>query len=163
MPPMTAGWTDFLVAVARAAGALLGLIFVSLSINLARIIALPGVTGRAAQALIVLGAVLLGALAALIPSQTSLAFGGELLVVTGLAWAVPMALMGHAIRHKHHGGSSLVVRVVMHQAVTIPGLVARVLLMLGTGRPLVWFAADVLLSFGVGLVSAWVLLVEILR
>ena len=50
------GWSNFLVAVAGAAGALAGRVFVSLSINLARILALPGVTGRAAETLILLAA-----------------------------------------------------------------------------------------------------------
>jgi hypothetical protein len=43
------GWPEFLVAAAGAVGALAGLLFVSLSINVARIIETPAVSGRAAE------------------------------------------------------------------------------------------------------------------
>jgi len=50
----SAGWTDFLVAAAGATGALVGLVFVGLSINLTRILALPGVSGRAAETVLLI-------------------------------------------------------------------------------------------------------------
>jgi hypothetical protein len=49
-----ASWTDFLVAAAGATAALVGLVFVGLSINLKRILALPGVSGRAAETVLLL-------------------------------------------------------------------------------------------------------------
>jgi hypothetical protein len=161
---ITDGWSNFLVAVAGAAGALAGLVFVSLSINLARILALPGVTGRAAETLILLGGVLLGSLLALIPGLSGLALGVSLFVVTGLAWGLPTYLQSKTLWHRQPARPRyLAVRIGAQQLATVPGLLASVLFMVGTGAPLRWFAFGVLMSFAVGLVNAWVLLVEIVR
>ena len=51
-------WKDFYVAVSGAAAAFAGLLFVGLSINLTRIISLPGISDRAGETLIFLGGVL---------------------------------------------------------------------------------------------------------
>jgi modulator of FtsH protease len=53
-------WHDFLLALAGAAGVLTGLVFVGVSINLEKIMSQPGfgLSGRAAEALILLVAVL---------------------------------------------------------------------------------------------------------
>src|ERR1700733_1411644 len=73
-------WKDFYVAVSGAAAAFAGLLFVGLSINLTRIISLPGISDRAGETLIFLGAVLVAALLGLVP-QASAAFGIELLCI----------------------------------------------------------------------------------
>lgn len=57
-----AAWKDFFVAVSGVAAAFAGLLFVGISINLARIIAVPGISGRAGETLIFLGAVLVSSL-----------------------------------------------------------------------------------------------------
>jgi hypothetical protein len=62
-----AGWKDFLVAAAGAAGALGVLVFVALSINLKEILSMPSVPGRAGETVILLAAALIAALVALIP------------------------------------------------------------------------------------------------
>jgi hypothetical protein len=73
------GWSDFFVAAAGAAGALVGLSFVAISINLARIIELPGVAGRAAETIVLLSGTLAGSLVALMPHLTSRQLGEALL------------------------------------------------------------------------------------
>ena len=45
-------WTDLYVAAAGASAALAGLVFVAVSINIERILALPGVPNRALQTLL---------------------------------------------------------------------------------------------------------------
>jgi hypothetical protein len=51
-------WGDFFVAQAGAAVALAGLVFVGVSINLDKIIAIPSLPGRALEAMVLLVAVL---------------------------------------------------------------------------------------------------------
>ena len=47
-----AGWTGFLAAAAGVAATLTGLLFVAVSINLARILEFPGLPERAAETIV---------------------------------------------------------------------------------------------------------------
>ena len=75
-----------------------------------------------------------------------------------------MVIQTRAVRaHAYRSPWPIVLRVVLHQAATLPGIVAGAslcgLLPGGVG----WFAVGVLASILVAMVNAWVLLVEILR
>src|SRR3954452_21156184 len=61
--------------------ALAGLVFVALSINLRDILGAPGLTGRAAEAIILMVQPVIAALLVLIPNQGMRALGIELLVL----------------------------------------------------------------------------------
>src|SRR5918997_3619186 len=74
-------WTDFFVAGAGASAALAGLVFVAVSINIDRILRLPGVPDRALATVLLLLGVVLVSMVALIPGQSRTALGAELLVV----------------------------------------------------------------------------------
>src|SRR6185437_11799985 len=65
--PIVSGWSDFFVAAAGAAAALAGLVFVSISINLSRIIEARGVSGRAAETMVLLSGALASSLITLFP------------------------------------------------------------------------------------------------
>ncbi len=52
MPLLTPDWSDFFIAELGALAALTGFVVVAISINLGRILAYPGLPGRAAEALI---------------------------------------------------------------------------------------------------------------
>jgi hypothetical protein len=84
-----AGWSDFFVASAGATAALAGLVFVALSINLGKILALGGVTERAGETILLLASGLIGSLAALIPHETPSQLGLWLLLLWGPTWMVP--------------------------------------------------------------------------
>ena len=86
---VVAGWTDFFVAAAAAVGALAGLVFVALSINLARIIELPGISGRAAETVTLLSAALIASLVVLVPDLSVRRLGVLLLIIWIPAWMVP--------------------------------------------------------------------------
>src|ERR1700677_5043369 len=94
------GWPDFLVATAGATGALAGLVFVAISINLARIIELPGVSGRAAETIVLLSGTLAGSLVALMPHLTSRQLGEALLTTSTLTWIIPVIIQIRSVLTK---------------------------------------------------------------
>ncbi len=159
---MTAGWANFLEAAAGAASALAGLVFVALSINLARIIELPGVAGRAGETLVLLGGALIGVLVVLIPSLGARSLGALLLFVALAVWGLPLSVQLRALaQRRYHRLGFTLGRMALHQAATLPFFAAA--LTLPAPGALTWFAAGVVLCLAVGLINAWVLLVEILR
>jgi Mg/Co/Ni transporter MgtE len=81
-------WHEFFLAQAGAAGVLTGLVFVGASINLEKIVSQPdlGLPGGAAEALILLVAVLTGSCLLLVPGQGTTIVGVEVLAVGLAAW-----------------------------------------------------------------------------
>ena len=65
---------------------------------------------------------------------------------------------GHFLRYIH-----VIVRAALHQASTLPMLVASVLLMHDHADARYWLADGILLTLVAGMISAWVLMVEIVR
>jgi hypothetical protein len=157
-----AGWNDFLVATSGTAGALAGLVFVALSINLGRILQLPGISGRAAETIVLLAAALIGALLALVPGQSATRLGLLLLLLWLAAWGLPTVAQIRELLRRHYLRYN-VLRFVLYQAATVPLLLAGLSLRGYLAGGLAWFALAVVLSIIVALLNAWVLLVEILR
>ena len=84
-------WDTFAVVVGGSAGALVGLLFVAISIHAARMAASADLRGRAAQTLVIFAALLLIALLLVIPEQSQRVLGAEFLllaalVATALIW-----------------------------------------------------------------------------
>ena len=162
-------WHDFFLAQAGAAGVLTGLVFVGVSINLQKIVSDPrsGLAGRAAEALILLVAVLLASVLGLVPRQGAGLLGAEVLVVGLAAWVWIVAIQLPRLRE---WGSmradlrvSFVLRVVLGQVGTLAMVIAGVaVLWVGPGG-LYWLVASTLFSIIAALADAWVLLVEINR
>jgi hypothetical protein len=162
---VSSGWADFLVASAGATGALAGLVFVALSINLAKILMLPGVAERAGETIILLASGLVGSLAALIPHETKAQLGIWLVLLWLPTWLVPTLLQIRDFAHRrYYRAYQAVLRFVLFQAATLPLGLAGLSLngMLGGGG-LHWFALSLIVSLMVALYNAWVLLVEIIR
>ena len=158
-----AEWSNFLIAEAGAAAALTGLIFVAVSINLAKILEFPGVSTRAGEALLLLLGVLLVCSLALVPNPSDKALGIELLATGIILWAVV------TVRHitfrfpPGHMWWWFAMRVTLSQLATIPFCVAGASLLFHWRGAMFWLVPGCLFSFVAGVYSAWVLLVEILR
>jgi len=156
-------WHDFFVAQAGAGAALAGLIFVAISINLAKLLGERAVQGRAIEALLLLISLLLVGLAGLVPGQGPRLFGGELLafgiVLSGLllTTSASKAQAGGASPRQH------LLRNILGQSTAITIALGGLTLLAGAGGGLYWLAAGAIVAILAGMIGAWVLLVEILR
>ena len=156
-------WHDFFTAQAAAGAALAGLVFVSISINLNRLLAATAVQGRAVEALLLLTSLLIVGLLALIPDQGESALGiefivyGFVLTIALIRSSVGIANTGNATRLQH------LFRVFLGLLASLPIVIAGISLMSGDGGGLYWIAGASIAAIVAGMIGAWVLLVEILR
>jgi len=154
-------WSDLFVATAGASAALAGLLFVAISINLERIVGEEGLPERALEAVLLLVAVLVVAIACLIPGQSEGVLGVELFLITGaLAFAVLRPIRGLPDDAPR---GWLVSRWALRLAGTVPLLIGAISVMIGDGGGLYWVVAGVVFATVAAVANAWVLLVEILR
>ena len=158
-------WTDLFVAVAGASAALAGLLFVAVSINVERILKYEGLPERGIEALAMLLVPLIVSIAGLLPGQSHVALGLELLAIGGALVGVMLRL---PVAHRLPEGIETPPRyAVNRQVVRLSGTV--LLLIGGLGElfavagGLYWVAAAIVLLILGAVVNAWVLLVEILR
>jgi modulator of FtsH protease len=157
-------WKDLFVAVAGASAALLGLLFVAVSINLERILSYEGLPERALETLMLLLGVLVVSIVGLMPGQSHVALGLELLgtgaVVAFVVLRLPASGAEEAGREPTRWRLS---RLGVRLMGTVPLLVGGLSVLLEAGGGLYWIAAGVILAIIGAVTNAWVLLVEILR
>ena len=158
-----AEWKDLFVAVAGASAALTGLLFVAVSINLERILKFPGLPERALETLLFLVSVLLVSIVGLIPGQSHVALGLELLVVSLVAATVILRLPTLRMSDEAVERSWVLTRWAVRLAATLPFVVGAASVLVECGGGLYWVVAGVVFAIIGAVASAWVLLVEILR
>lgn len=157
-------WSNFLVAAAGAAAALTGLIFVAISINLAKILEYPGVSIRASEALIALLDVLLISIVALAPNQPKRALAVEFLAIAGISW---LAIVAGHLRSVSFGLRVSVwffaIRVALYHMALLSFIAAGASLLFARRGAMYWLIPGCVFSFVAGIQGAWVLLIEIVR
>jgi hypothetical protein len=157
-------WDTFFAAQVGASAALAGLLFVGLSINMARIIKYPILVNRAFQALWVLVGVLLVSSLELIPGQPDLEFAIEILVVGSaiIGGSVYLGRRDFSTVPKEYRRPALV-----EAALLIVGLAfyvaGAILLILIGSNGLYVIVPAVLSGYCIAVLDAWVLLVEVNR
>ena len=155
-------WEAFAVAEVGAAAALAGLLVVASSINIARILEYPGVVARLAGALTLFTGVLVVGTLLLVPGFGRVGLGLAVAVVgVGLSLIVVRfrGTENTEPQYRRAALASLVVALAATLSVTVAGISCAV----GVGGGLYWLAPGVLLAFAIGVINAWVALVEILR
>jgi hypothetical protein len=157
-------WQTLFATQAGVGAALTGLVFVALSINLKQILALPGLAGRAGEALLLLVFTVVTGLVGVLPQTSTRALGAEFLgVAIVLGATVTWILLTGYKNFVSRPRQEFITRTVVAEAAVVPAVVAGCLLLAGDLSGLWWQAAALLLCIVAGVADAWVLLVEILR
>ncbi|HXZ03198.1 MAG TPA: hypothetical protein VEH81_00115 [Ktedonobacteraceae bacterium] len=158
------GWENFFIAQVGASAALLGLIFVGVSINLTRILSLPGLPNRALLALIILLTILIVSSLLLVPGQTLTLVGIEILVIGLFVWITVTSIDVNILRtRKRQYRMPYIVNIVLTQLALLPYIVAGISVLTHGAGGLYWLVPAILISFAKAILDAWVLLVEINR
>ena len=158
------GWENFFIAEVSASAALLGLIFVGVSINLTRILSISGLPNRALLALIILLTILVISSLLLVPEQISTLIGTEILVVGLIAWIIATSIDVSILRTRQRQYRlSYMVNIVLTQFALLPYIIAGIIALTRGLGGLYWVVPAIIFSFTKAILDAWVLLVEINR
>jgi hypothetical protein len=164
-----ASWTNFAIAEVGAAAALAGLLVVAASINLERIIAYPSVIQRLGVTLSMFTGVLIVGTFLLVPAQNRWLLGLEIGLVGALLAGMSARYRGRQeaeAEHPEERDDRPAIAVLL-AAITISAAIAIAIAGLGyatqTLGGLYWLVPALVVVFCVGLINAWVALVEVLR
>lgn len=156
-------WKDLFVASAGASAALAGLVFVAVSINIDRILKFEGLPERALQTVLLLLSVVLVSIIGLIPGQSRVALGAELLGEALLFGAIIAVLLRRSLPPRSSPRSWRLSRQVVMATGTVPLIIGGVSILAHGGGGLYWTAAGMMFAIAAAVGNAWVLMVEILR
>jgi hypothetical protein len=161
----TAGsWIGFGTAVATAAAALAGLLFIAVSINLKQILEIKSLPSRAAQTLILFATPLISALLVVVPGQARIALGLQLLASGLVIGGTQLWLDLRAPRGPEDTVWRRMIGRVFPAVLSCACLsLAGATLIAAAGGGLYWLVPSVLAALIFGLINVWILLVEILR
>jgi hypothetical protein len=161
---MTDAWNNFFIAQCGASAALLGLLFVSVSLNLSRILSYPQLPGRALLAMMLLLTILIVASLMLVPGQPAMANAVEILAGGFLICGAGIIAKARDLRRSVTDWRFYFIQDAASLAIAVlPYLVAGILLLMGAASALYWLAAAMILSIVKSMMDAWVLLIEINR
>lgn len=157
-------WNDFYVAVASAAAALTGLIFVGISISLTKILSSSALPNRALVSLILLLSILICATLQLVPHKTLTLIGCELAVLGFIVWTIVLNIDLKIYRQKEKKYKQYYLfNLFFDQLAIIPYIIGGICILYIGETGLFWLVPAIVLSFIKAVLDAWVLLVEINR
>ena len=157
-------WSGFGEAVATAAAALAGLLFIAVSINLKRILEFPSLPTRAGQTLIFFVTPLITAMLIITPGQARIALAVELMATGLTIGGIQLYLDLTTDRGDEDTAFRRLISVLVPASFSCGSLVvAGATLATQAGGGLYWLVPSVLSAIIFGLSNVWVLLVEILR
>src|ERR1700683_2995508 len=160
---MTA-WENFFVALVGAAAALTGLIFVGVSISLSSILAVPHLSGRALESLVLLTNIVLISSLCLVPDQSFRAIGLEVLLISLFVWSIILLLDIRMLRaaapeiRKYYRRN-----IIFSQLAMLPFFLAAAMILNSGSSGIYFLIPGIFISLIKALTDAWVLLVEIHR
>ena len=159
-------WDNFFAAEVGASAALLGLLFVSVSINLSRILSFSALPNRALSALFVPLVVLTVSSLCLAPGQPLTLLGAEILVIGLGVWAATTRFDIQALKEIERDAPHrprAIVTTFFNQGVTLLYVLSGLVILLNGVAGVYWLVPAILFSFVKAALDAWVLLIEINR
>jgi hypothetical protein len=158
-------WTNFFIGELGAAAAFAGLLFVSLSVNLTRILEIGRLADRGLEAFVMLFLTVIIATLGLVPGQPLRAFGLEILAVALFVAASMLRLQRRYLAQVDNQYRAAWRRTAGLNLVAVGVFAVAGAAVAATGDPpwLYLLPISVLLSFFAVGSNAWVLLVEINR
>jgi modulator of FtsH protease len=157
-------WTDLYLGMLGAAAALTGLLFVSISVNLERVVKMGGVPERGLETLVLMLGVILLSMQVLQP-QSQESFGRSVFLLATLQIIGVSFLQYRRIKLTEGRGRGhiLVLNTVTNQ---LPGwlmLIGAVSIHEHTGSGMYWLNSALIAAIISYFSNAWILLVEIIR
>jgi modulator of FtsH protease len=158
-------WANFFLGQLGASAALTGLLFVSVSVNQARILELGRMADRGLEALVTLFLVLVVASLPLVPAQPLRLLGGEIFLAGAVTLAVNVYLQRVYLQTVDPAYLRRSTQMVQFNrlAVTLIALAGLAVLARGDDTGFYLLVPGILLSFFAAGANAWVLLIEINR
>jgi hypothetical protein len=162
--PLTSDWATFFSAELAVLAALTGFVVVAISINLSRILSYPHLPSRAGEALIgPVGAITVTSLV-LIPGQPAALLGAEVVAVGLVMVIAPIVFQSRTWGlRKEATMREQLVRAATNEGFNSTFVIGGALLFVGASASLYWIAAGDILCIIAIVLSAWVLMIEILR
>ena len=158
------GWDNFSLGELGASATLTGLVFVGVSVNLKKITASSNLTNRVLEALIAFIAVLFVSSLLLIPEQSFLAIGIEVLLVGLIYWITVGLLQLDSLRKMQaQYRRQFVPYIVFSQIAALSFVITGVMILIWGPGGLYWLVGATLLSFLAAFTDTWILLIEINR
>ena len=157
-------WSNFFAAMAESAATLTGLIFVGVSINLARILSTKALPDRALESLILLLNILIISAHSLVPHRTIGFIGYEILFTASITWGILIYLDTRILRNTEKSQKRYAIQnAIFSQLATLPYILGGIMILCQGFDGIYYIIPGIIISFIKAIIDAWVLLVEIHR